>query len=69
MAKLSFFINIAGDIDSMSLWKLIERYKVNLTAVIDETWVYGDNSAQIVQLYVDVRGGVYNEPKKEEDKA
>lgn len=80
MAKLSFFINIAGDIDSIALWNLIEQYKVNLTAVIDETWVYGDvelhNLGTIVErcalfgpLKVGVRGGVYNEPKKEEGKA
>lgn len=80
MAKLSFFINIAGDIDSIALWNLIEQYKVNLTAVIDETWVYGDvelhNLGTIVErralfgpLKVDVRGGVYNESEKEEGKA
>ena len=42
MAKVSFFIEIAGDIDSLSLWKLIEPYKVNLTAVEGKTWIYGD---------------------------
>lgn len=80
MAKRSFFIKIAGDIDSLTLWKLIEQYKVNLTAVFGETWVYGDvelhNLGTIVErcalfgpLSIDVQGGVRNESKEEETKA
>lgn len=80
MAKRSFFINIAGDIDSMSLWKRIERFGVNLTAVIGETWVYGDVElhclgtiveacAEYGKLKVDVQGGVQDEPKEEETEA
>lgn len=42
MAKVNFYIEIAGDIDSLALWKLIESYKVNLTTINGKTWVYGD---------------------------
>ena len=77
MAKRSFFIKIAGDIDSMALWKIIEQYGVNLTAVIGESWVYGDIELHylgtIVEccalfgpLKIDVQGGVQNEPQKKE---
>lgn len=79
MAKRYFFIEIAGDIDSLALWKLIEYYKVNLTAVEGKTWVYGDielhNLGTIVErcalfgtLRVDVQGGGSNEPKEKEGK-
>lgn len=37
MAKVHFFIEITGDVDTLSLWKLIECYKVNLTAVEGKT--------------------------------
>ena len=38
--KVQVYITIKGNVDSLMLWKLIERYKVNLTAAV--TWVYGD---------------------------
>ena len=76
--RCRFFIEIAGDIDSLSLWKLIEPYKVNLTAVEGKTWIYGDvwlhHLGTIVErcalygtLRVDVKGGGPNEQKEEED--
>lgn len=41
--KVHVFITIKGKIDSRSLWKLIERHKINLTTDDEEvTWVYGD---------------------------
>lgn len=40
--KLHVWIEIKGDIDTRMLWKLIESYRVNLTAVYQKTWVYGD---------------------------
>ena len=78
MAKVSFFIEITGDIDSLSLWKLVEPYKANLTAVEGKTWIYGDvwlhHLGTIVErcalygtLRVDVKGGGPNEQKEEED--
>lgn len=77
MAKVHFFIEIAGDIDTLSLWKLIERYKVNLTAVGGKTWIYGDvelhNIGTIVErcalfgaLKVEVKGGVAYEQEEKE---
>lgn len=78
MAKVSFFIEITGDIDSLSLWKLIEPYKLNLTALEDKTWIYGDvglhNIGTIVErcalfgaLKVEVKGGVAYEQEEKED--
>jgi hypothetical protein len=77
MAKVSFFIEITGDIDSLSLWKLIEPFKVNLTAVEGKTWIYGDvelhNIGTIVErcalfgaLKVEVKGGVAYEQEEKE---
>lgn len=39
-------ITISGDVDSLMLWKLIEKYKVNLFAGENKVWVYGD-----IELY------------------
>lgn len=77
MAKVHFFIEIAGDIDTLSLWKLIERYKVNLTAVEGKTWIYGDvwlhHLGTIVErcalfgaLKVEVKGGMAYEQEEKE---
>lgn len=77
MAKVHFSIEIAGDIDTLSLWKLIECYKVNLTAVEGKTWIYGDvelhNIGTIVErcalfgaLKVEVKGGVAYEQEEKE---
>lgn len=77
MAKVSFFIEITGDIDSLSLWELIEPYKVNLTAVEGKTWIYGDvelhNIGTIVErcalfgaLKVEVKGGMTYEQEEKE---
>lgn len=75
MAKVHFYVEITGDIDTLSLWSLIERYKVNLTAVEGKTWIYGDvwlhylgtiveRCALFGSLKVDVKGGVGNEQKE-----
>jgi len=40
--KVQVYITIKGNVDSLMLWKLIERYKVNLTADNTVTWVYGE---------------------------
>lgn len=77
MAKVSFFIEITGDIDSLSLWKLIEPYKVNLTAIEGKTWIYGDvwlhHLGTIVErcalfgaLKVEVKGGMAYEQEEKE---
>ena len=42
--KVHVYITIKGSVDSLMLWKLIEQYKVNLTADDQETWVYGEVS-------------------------
>ncbi len=42
--KVHVYITIKGSVDSLMLWKLIEHYKVNLTADDNQTWVYGDVS-------------------------
>lgn len=39
---MRIYIEIDGAIDSIMLWKLIERHKLNLTALDDKTWVYGE---------------------------
>ena len=41
MAKRTFFIEIAGDINDRELWGFIEKFNVNLTSVPHKTWVYG----------------------------
>lgn len=77
MAKVSFSIEITGDIDSLSLWKLIEPYKVNLTAVEGKTWIYGDvwlhylgtiveRCALFGALKVEVKGGMAYEQEEKE---
>lgn len=38
--KLS--IEIDGNIDTIALWHLIEPYKINLTAIGNKTYIYGD---------------------------
>lgn len=40
--KLHFYVELKGDIDTLMLWGLIEKYKINLTALEDTTWIYGD---------------------------
>lgn len=37
-------IEIKGDIDSLMLWSLIEKYKVNLMALGNITYVYGETN-------------------------
>lgn len=78
MAKVNFFVEIAGEIDTLALWGLIESYKVNLTAMDGKTWIYGDvwlhNLGNIVErcalfgtLKVEVRGGGSDEQKESEE--
>lgn len=43
-SSMKFNIEIRGDLDSVALWGLIEKYHVNLTQVGDYTWVYGETS-------------------------
>lgn len=40
--KISMFVEIKGEIDTLMLWELIKDYKLNLTSVDDKTWVYGE---------------------------
>lgn len=40
--KLDVTIEIKGEVDTLMLWSLIEKYKMNLTAVEDKTWIYGE---------------------------
>lgn len=40
--KMYIFIEIKEKIDSRSLWKLIEKYRVNLTDLDGVSLVYGD---------------------------
>ena len=35
-------IEIDGKIDSLMLWKLIERHRLNLVEAGKKTWVFGD---------------------------
>jgi hypothetical protein len=46
--KVHVYIPIKGSIDSLMLWKLIEQYKVNLTADDNQTWVYGEVSYTVL---------------------
>lgn len=39
---LHLWVEIQGEVDSIMLWDLIERYDLNLTEVDDRCWVYGD---------------------------
>lgn len=70
------FIEIQGEIDGLSLWKLISKYKVNLTEVIDKSWVYGDvelhNIGDIIErcalygpLKVEIGGVMHEQSEKE----
>lgn len=75
MAKTSFFIEIAGEVDSLTLWSLIQKFKVNLTAWENKTWIYGEcelhNLGTIIErcalfgrLKVEVGGGGSIEPEE-----
>ncbi len=75
---MRLFIEIKGRIDSLMLWKLIKDYKLNLTALDDKTWVYGEANYTVIAdvvskcaLFGDLKaeiskGGVENEQKKTE---
>ena len=77
MAKVHFWVEISGDIDTISLWSLIEPYEVNLTAVEGKTWIYGEvrlhaigtiveRCALFGALKVEVKGGVAYEQEEKE---
>lgn len=75
---MRLFIEISGKIDSLMLWKLIKDYKLNLMALDDKTWVYGDANFTVIAdavskcaLFGDVKaeiskGGVDDEQKEAE---
>lgn len=76
---MRLFIEINGKIDSLMLWKLIKDYKLNLTALDEKTWVYGEANytvmADVVSkcaLFGDIKaefskGGGNNEQKETEE--
>lgn len=39
---MKLWVEIEGEIDTLMLWSLIERYNLNLTEVFDKCWVYGE---------------------------
>lgn len=39
---MKLWVEITGEMDTLMLWSLIERYNLNLTEVIGKCWVYGD---------------------------
>lgn len=47
-SSMKFNIEIKGNLDSLMLWSLIEKYHVNLTQVGDYTWVYGETSISAI---------------------
>ena len=76
--KVSVWIEIKGNIDSLMLWELIKDYKMNLTALDDVVLVYGDCSylnAGIViskcalfgEVTAKLRRGCGDEQKKKEE--
>lgn len=42
MPKVSVWLQVDGDIDTLMLWSLIEHLNLNLTAIDGITWIYGD---------------------------
>jgi hypothetical protein len=38
---MTLYVQIDGKVDTLMLWNLIEKYRLNLTAMDDKTWVYG----------------------------
>ena len=40
--KNYLWIEINDDVDSLMLWKLIEKYKLNLTQTDTKCWIYGE---------------------------
>ena len=76
---MRLFVEINGKIDSLMLWKLIKDYKLNLTALDEKTWVYGEANytvmADVVSkcaLFGDIKaevskGGGNNEQKETEE--
>ena len=75
---MRLFIEINGKIDSLMLWKLIKDYKLNLTAMDEKTWVYGEANYTVMAdvskcaLFGDIKvefskGGGNNEQKETEE--
>lgn len=65
---MHFMVEIEGPIDSRSLWKMIERYRVNLTDSIGTVYVYGEADT-IVVMEVIVCCALYGKLKIELSKA
>lgn len=78
--KISLFVEIKGEIDTLMLWELIQNYKLNLTAVEGKTWIYGEASYKVAgevvskcALFGDLtaelthRGGEASEQKQTQD--
>lgn len=72
---LHLIVEIQGEVDSLMLWDLIERYHLNLTEVDDKCWVYGDcnyttagkvitKCALFGNISVQLTRGDDNEPKE-----
>ena len=52
--KIKLFVEIKGNIDSLILWELIKDYKMNLTDVVDKSWVYGDADPLVAAKVVSI---------------
>ena len=77
---MKLFIEIGGAVDSVMLWKLIERHNLNLTALDDKTWIYGEANCTTIgdvvskcALFGDLsvkisKGEAGDEPKKTKNK-
>ena len=61
---MHFIVEIEGPIDSLSLWKMIEKYRVNLTDLIGTVYVYG-KADTIVVMEVIVCCALYGKLKIE----
>lgn len=76
---MMFWIEIKGEIDSRSLWEQIRSYNVNLTEVIEKTWVYGEAPVSSVGEIISIcaqfgdleakvyEGGAKNEQAQKEE--
>ena len=78
--NISLFVEVKGNIDSLMLWDMIKDYKLNLTALEDKTWIYGETNYTIAGKVISKcalfgntkaelthRGGGADEQKKAQD--
>ena len=71
--NVKVWIEIQGQVDSIVLWNAIGGFEMNLTEVIEKTWVYGKCSytdagrlISICSLFGNLRANIIREGEEDE---